>query len=137
MYDIKAKVTKATETDVKLTGDWPTDCLQAPGSIGSTEILRKLTPGEVFETFARQTQHLEIYHAGNPLNLIGRRRRDSSLQIRRMHCSGQRLQGCRCKQYEKLFTIQHSAFQKPVPNLNDLCFLGRESKTHKAAPQFS
>ena len=34
MYDIKATVTKATETDVKLAGDWPTDCLQAPGSIG-------------------------------------------------------------------------------------------------------
>jgi len=49
MYDIKATVTKATETDVKLAGDWPTDCLQAPGSIGLTEILRKLIPGEVFE----------------------------------------------------------------------------------------
>jgi hypothetical protein len=44
MYDIKATVTKASETDVKLAGDWPTDCLQAPGSIGSMEILRKLIP---------------------------------------------------------------------------------------------
>jgi hypothetical protein len=69
MYDIKATVTKATETNVKLTGDWPTDYLQAPGSIGSTEILRKFTPGEVFETFGGPTQRLEIYHAGNPLNL--------------------------------------------------------------------
>jgi hypothetical protein len=49
MYDIKATVTKATETDVRLTGDWPQDWLQAPGSTGSTEILRKLIPGEVFE----------------------------------------------------------------------------------------
>ena len=69
MYDIKATVTKASETDVKLAGDWPTDCLQAPGSIGSMEILRKLIPGEVFETFGGHTQHLEIYHAGNALNL--------------------------------------------------------------------
>ena len=69
MYDIKATVTKATETDVKLAGDWPTDCLQAPGSIGLTEILRKLIPGEVFEFFGGETQRLEIHHAGNPLNL--------------------------------------------------------------------
>jgi hypothetical protein len=32
MYDIKATVTKATETDVKLSGNWPTECLQAPGN---------------------------------------------------------------------------------------------------------
>jgi hypothetical protein len=69
MYDIKATVTKATETDVKLAGDWPTDCLQAPGSIGLTEILRKLIPGEIFEFFGGETQRLEIHHGGNPLNL--------------------------------------------------------------------
>jgi len=40
MYDIKATVTKATETDVKLAGNWPTDCLQAP---------RDLTPAGINE----------------------------------------------------------------------------------------
>jgi hypothetical protein len=69
MYDIKASVTKATEADVKLTGDWPVSWLQAPGSTGSTEILRKIIPGEVFEVFGGETQRLEIHHAGNPLNL--------------------------------------------------------------------
>ena len=37
--------------------------------VRSTDILRKLIPGEAFETFGGQTQRLEIYHAGNPLNL--------------------------------------------------------------------
>jgi hypothetical protein len=71
MYEIKATVTKATETDVKLTGDWPVAWLEASGSSGSTEILRKLIPGEVFEISGEQTQPLEIHHEGNPLNLKG------------------------------------------------------------------
>ena len=69
MYEIKATVTKATPTDVKLIGDWPVAWLQAPGSIDSPEILHKLIPGQVYETFGGETKRLEIYHAGNPLNL--------------------------------------------------------------------
>jgi hypothetical protein len=69
MYEIKATVTKATETGVKLSGDWPVAWLQTPGSMGSVEILRKLMPGEVFEIFGGQTQRLEIHHVGNPLKL--------------------------------------------------------------------
>jgi len=69
MYEIKATVTKATSNDVKLIGDWPVAWRQAPGSIDEPEILHKLIPGQVYETFGGQTQRSEIYHPGNPLNL--------------------------------------------------------------------
>jgi hypothetical protein len=45
MYDIVATVTAAMLTELKLTGDWPLDWWQAPG-FRSTEILRKISPGE-------------------------------------------------------------------------------------------
>lgn len=45
MYDIVATVSTATLTELKLTGDWPLDWVQAPG-IRSTEIQRKLSPEE-------------------------------------------------------------------------------------------
>jgi hypothetical protein len=69
MYEIKATVTKGTSNDVKLIGDRPVAWLQAPDSIDEPEILHKLIPGQVYETFGGQTQRSEIYHPGYPLNL--------------------------------------------------------------------
>ena len=45
MYEIEAIVTTATSTELKVTGDWPIDWLEAPG-IRSIEIQRKLLPVE-------------------------------------------------------------------------------------------
>jgi hypothetical protein len=45
MYEIEAIVTTATPTELKVTGDWPLDWLQAPG-IRSIEIQRKVLPIE-------------------------------------------------------------------------------------------
>jgi hypothetical protein len=45
MYEVEATVTTATENQLELTGNWPIDWLQVGGS---TEIQRKLLPGENF-----------------------------------------------------------------------------------------
>ncbi len=45
MYDIAATVTTATPTELKVTGNWPVDWLQAPG-FRSIEIQRKLLTSE-------------------------------------------------------------------------------------------
>ncbi len=45
MYEIAATVTTAAPTELKLTGNWPVDWLQAPG-IRSIEIQRKLLANE-------------------------------------------------------------------------------------------
>jgi hypothetical protein len=45
MYEIGATVTTATPTELKLTGNWPVDWLQAPG-FRSIEIQRKLLANE-------------------------------------------------------------------------------------------
>ena len=43
MYDIEATVTKSTPTELKFTGDWPSDWLEAPEK--STEVIAELLPG--------------------------------------------------------------------------------------------
>jgi len=45
MYEIAATVTTAVPTELKLTGNWPVDWLQAPG-IRSIEIQCKLLANE-------------------------------------------------------------------------------------------
>ena len=45
MYEITAMVTTAAATELKLTGNWPVDWLQAPGT-RSIEIQRKLLANE-------------------------------------------------------------------------------------------
>ncbi len=45
MHEIAATVTTAAPTELKLTGNWPIDWLQAPG-IRSIEIQRKLLANE-------------------------------------------------------------------------------------------
>ena len=62
-FDVEAIVTKATDTELKLTGNWPLAWLQAPQS---TQIQRKLRPGEAFESVWEQTQRSEI--GGNRAN---------------------------------------------------------------------
>ena len=44
MYDIEATVTKSTPTELKFTGEWPLDWLQAPEK--STEVIAELLPGK-------------------------------------------------------------------------------------------
>ena len=44
MYDIEATVTKSTPTELKFTGDWPSDWLEAPEK--SLEVIAELLPGQ-------------------------------------------------------------------------------------------
>jgi hypothetical protein len=55
--EVEATVTTATATELKLTANWPLVWLQAPGS---TTIVRKLSPGEVFENRDGPFQRSEI-----------------------------------------------------------------------------
>jgi hypothetical protein len=58
MYDIEAIVTIATPTELKFTGNWPIDWLQVPEK--STEVLRKLSPGEVLSPPSGPFQQMEL-----------------------------------------------------------------------------
>ena len=68
--DVEATVTTVEGTEMKLTANWPLVWLQA---VGSTTILRKLSPGEVFENPEGPFQRQEIggyiarpdYHLGD------------------------------------------------------------------------
>jgi hypothetical protein len=66
--DVEATVTSETDTELKLTANWPLVWLQAPGS---TTILRKLSPGEFFENPEGPFQRQEIgaYHPRPDLHL--------------------------------------------------------------------
>jgi len=80
MYEIKATVTKGTSNDVKLIGDRPVAWLQAPDSIDEPEILHKLIPGQVYETFGGANAAFGNLSPGISLEPVGRRRGNSSLQ---------------------------------------------------------
>jgi hypothetical protein len=58
MYDIEAIVTTATPTELKFTANWPSDWLQAPEP--STEVLRKLSPGEMLSPPSGPLQQMEL-----------------------------------------------------------------------------
>lgn len=63
MYSIEATVTTSTPTELKLTGNYPFLWLQAlgPTALGSTEIERKLSPGETFDSLGEPVQQKEIH----------------------------------------------------------------------------
>jgi hypothetical protein len=58
MYDIEATVTKSTPSELKLTGNWPLDWLQAPEK--STEVIAELLPGQTEPPPSGPVQRLEI-----------------------------------------------------------------------------
>jgi len=58
MYDIEATVTKSTPTELKFTGDWPYDWLEAPEK--STEAIGGLLPGQTELPPLGLVQRLEI-----------------------------------------------------------------------------
>lgn len=60
--DIEATVTSGTDQELKLRAKWPLVWLQATGptAIGSTTILHKLLPGQVFENPTGAFQEQEI-----------------------------------------------------------------------------
>jgi hypothetical protein len=63
MYRIEATVTTATPRELKITANCPLAWLQALGStyaLGSTEIERKLSPGETLEPLTEPVQEKEL-----------------------------------------------------------------------------
>ena len=60
--DIEATVTRATDKGLKVRAKWPLAWLQATGptALGSTTILHKLLPGQVFENPPGAFQEQEI-----------------------------------------------------------------------------
>jgi hypothetical protein len=58
MYDIEATVTKSSPTELKFTGDWPLDCLQAPEK--STEVIADLLLGQTEPPPSVTLQRLKI-----------------------------------------------------------------------------
>jgi hypothetical protein len=58
MYDIEATVTKSTPSELKFTGNWPLDWLQAPEK--SIEVIAELLPGQTEPPLSVPVQRLEM-----------------------------------------------------------------------------